>query len=386
MNHCMIMVVTALIAVTLTDSPTAAEQPAKLWVYFGTYTRGDSKGIYRGTFDLESGRLENVEVAGQTANPSYVALHPSKPLLYAVGELGNFAGKKGGAVSAFSMEPGTGKLTLLNQQSSGGSGPCYVTVDPTGRNVLAANYGSGSVACLPIQGDGRLGEATSTIQHEGSSVNPKRQQGPHAHSINLDASGRFAVAADLGLDKLLIYRLDAEHGTLTPNDPPFAAVAPGAGPRHFDFHPNGRYAYVVNEINCTVTAFRYDAQRGTLEEVQTLPTLPREVLSSDSTAHIQVHPSGKFVYSSNRGHNSITVFTVDGSTGKLHVAGHASTRGKIPRNFGTDPTGKYLLAANQDTDNVVVFRIAPDSGRLEPTGQEVRVPAPVCVKFVRPVQ
>lgn len=360
------------------------EPTMKSWVYFGTYTRGDSKGIYLGTFDPQSGKLEDIELAGETANPSYLALHPTKPLLYAVGELGSFAGKKVGAVSAFAVDPATGKLSLLNQQSSGGAGPCYVAVDRSGRNVLVANYSGGSVACLPIQADGKLAEATSFHQHEGSSVDPRRQQGPHAHSINLDPTNRFAIAADLGLDKLLIYRFDAERGTLEPNDPPFTAIAPGAGPRHFDFHPNGRYAYVVNEMGSTVTALRYDAERGALETMQPVPTLPRGFDGPNTTAHILVHPSGKFVYASNRGHDSIAVFAVEESTGKLRPAGHASTRGKVPRNFAIDPAGQYLLAANQDTDNVVVFRIDPETGELEATGQEVRVPVPVCVKFAPP--
>lgn len=354
----------------------------KFWVYFGTYTRGDSKGIYRGTFDPQHGKLADVELAVETANPSYLAIHPTKPLLYAVGELGSFAGKKVGAVSAFRMDPATGKLSLLNQQSSGGAGPCYVAVDGSGRNVLVANYGGGSVACLPIQADGKLAEASSFHQHEGSSVDPRRQKGPHAHSINLDPTNRFAIAADLGLDKLLIYRFDAERGTLDANDPAFAAIAPGAGPRHFDFHPSGRYAYVVNEMGSTVTALRYDAQQGALETLQPVPTLPRGFDGPNTTAHILVHPSGKFVYASNRGHDSIAVLAVEASTGKLRPASHASTRGKVPRNFAIDPAGQYLLAANQDTDNVVVFRIHPETGDLEFTGQDIRVPVPVCVKFV----
>ncbi len=366
----------------------AAEPPTRLWVYFGTYTRGDSgsKGIYRGTFDLQTGQLADVALAGETTNPSFLAIHPSKPLLYAVGELASFEGKKVGAVSAFAIEPGTGKLELLNQQSSGGAGPCYVAVDRTGRCVLVANYGSGSVASLPIRGDGRLGEAASVIQHEGSSVDPKRQRGPHAHSINVDPANRFVVAADLGLDKLLVYRLDPAKAALAPNDPPFATVAPGGGPRHFDFHPGGRYAYANNEMGSTVTAFQYDPLHGKLSGMQSVPTLPEGFDGSNSTAQIQVHPSGKFVYCSNRGHDSIAAFAVDESTGKLRPAGHSSTRGKTPRNFCIDPTGSYLIAANQDTDNVVVFRVGRSTGSLETTGQEVRVPMPVCVKFMQPLE
>ena len=384
----LITVIWVSLAIVPFASVSAEPQPTKLWVYFGTYTRGDSqsKGIYRGTFDPETGRLGDLELAGETTNPSYLAIHPSKPLLYAVGEMTGLEGKKGGAVSAFAIEPGTGKLRLLDQQSSGGAGPCYVAVDGTGRAALAANYSSGSVACLPIRDDGRLGEAATIIQHEGSSVDPKRQQGPHAHSINLDPTNRFAIAADLGLDKLLVYRLDAERAILTPNEPPFATVAPGGGPRHFDFHPGGRYAYANHEMGCMVTVFRYDAGRGVLQSVQSVSTLPEGFDGSNTTAHIQTHPSGKFVYCSNRGHDSIAIFRVDESTGRLSPAGHVSTRGKTPRNFGIDPAGNYLLAVNQDTDNGVIFRIDPVSGELTATGQEVRVPMSVCVKFMRPVR
>jgi 6-phosphogluconolactonase len=246
-----------------------------------------------------------------------------------------------------------------------------------------ANYGGGSVACLPVDAAGRLEPASSFLQHEGSGADPKRQAGPHAHSINLDAANRFAIAADLGLDKLFIDRFDAAKGTLTPNDPPFARVAPGSGPRHFAFHPDGRHGYVINEMACTVTAFDYDPERGALSEIQTISTLPEGTRGSNlSTAEVQVHPSGRFLYGSNRGHNTIAIFAIDAATGRLRPVGHQPTQGKTPRNFGIDPTGRYLLAANQDSGTVVVFRINPQTGQLEPTGQVAEVPKPVCVKFV----
>ena len=257
-----------------------------------------------------------------------------------------------------------------------------MTVDRAGKNVLVANYGGGSVACLPIKEDGSLGEATSFIQHEGSGPNPKRQQGPHAHSINVDAANRFAVAADLGLDKLLVYRLDAAAGKLTPNDPPFVAMAPGAGPRHFAFHPGGRYAYAINELNSTVTAMTYDADRGVLKAIQSITTLPEGFAGVNYPAEVQVHPSGKFVYGSNRGHDSIATFAVDAATGKLTSVAHEPTQGKNPRNFGIDPSGRYLLAANQDGNNVVVFRIDAKTGKLTPTGSSIQVTAPVCIKML----
>ena len=357
-------------------------QPEELRVYIGTYTRSGGKGIYLSELDLATGRLQAAEVAAEVANPSFLAIHPSRPLLYSVGEMSDFQGKRAGAVSAFSMGPISGKLTLLNQQSSRGAGPCHVVVDRSGGNVLVANYGGGSIACLPIREDGRLGEATSAIQHEGSSVDPRRQQGPHAHSINLDAAGRFAFVADLGLDKILIYRLDAAQGKLTPTDPPWAKLPPGAGPRHFAFHPSGRYAYVINELSSTVTAFRYDAERGALESLQTVSTLPDDFDGRNTTAEVQVHPSGKFLYGSNRGHDSIACFAIDATTGKLTPIGHQSTQGRTPRNFRLDPTGSYLLAANQATDNVVLFRIDAKTGLLRPTGQSLTVPMPVCVKII----
>ena len=352
------------------------------WVYFGTYTGPKSKGIYLSRFDAGSGKLGAPELAAETTNPSFVAIHPTHRFLYAVGELGS--GGKGGAVSAFAIDQASGKLTLLNQQSSGGAGPCYVGVDDGGRNALVANYGGGSVAVLPIASDGTLQPATAVMQHRGSSVNPQRQKGPHAHSIFLDAANRFAFAPDLGIDKVVSYRFDAGKGTLTPNDPPFATVAPGSGPRHLAFHPGGHFAYVINEMLCTVTAFAYEAERGALTELQTIPTLPPGVVVQPgySCAEVLVHPSGKFLYGSNRGHNSITVFAIDGETGKLSYVQNQPSLGNMPRNFNLDPTGAFLLAAHQKSDNVVVFRVDPANGKLTPTGQQIEVGACVCIKFM----
>jgi len=355
-----------------------------LIVFLGTYTRGDSRGIYRCRLDLGTGRLESLELAAETVNPSFLALHPSGRFLYAVGEIANFEGGKTGAVSAFQVEPKTGELAPLNQQPSRGKGPCHLTVDRTGRNVLVANYGSGSVACLPIRDDGRLDEATSFVQHEGSSVHPRRQQGPHAHVVEVDAANRFAFVADLGLDKILVYRFDADRGQLAPNDPAWAAVAPGAGPRHLAFHPSSRFAYVINELDSTVTAFGYDPRRGALEPLETVPTLPETFTGKSTTAEILVHPSGRFLYGSNRGHDSLVIFAVDARTGKLRYVGHEPTQGKAPRNFAIDPSGRYLLAANQDTDNVVVFRIDANTGKLHATGHSLEVPVPVCVVMMPP--
>lgn len=367
--------------VALLATSAFAQQPEKMRVYLGTYTQKNSKGIYRCELDLATGKLSEPVLAGQTANPSFLAIHPNQKFLYAVGEVGDFGGKKAGAISAFAIDPKTGDLTLLNQQSSGGAGPCHLVVDREGKYVLGANYGGGSACALPIGADGKLGEATSVIQHKGTSVNPKRQDAPHAHSINLDPANRFAMVADLGLDKVMIYRLDPAKGTLTANDPPSASVAPGAGPRHFAFHPTGKYAYVINELANTVTAYSYDAERGALKEIQTITTLPKDFKGTSHTAEVQVHPSGKFLYGSNRGHDSIAVFSID-TDGKLTAVGHTQEGIKTPRNFGIDPTGHYLLAASQAADKVTVFRIDAKTGELKPTGSVIEVPVPVCVKFM----
>ncbi|ODU01220.1 MAG: 6-phosphogluconolactonase [Planctomycetes bacterium SCN 63-9] len=360
------------------------EKPGAFRVYVGTYTGGKagSEGIYLLELDPATGALESKGLAGKIVSPSFLAIHPSRKFLYSVNEVGEFGGKPSGAVTAFAIDEANGSLKQLNQQATVGTGPCHLTVDATGKNLLVANYGSGSVAVLPIAEDGSLRPASSFIQHAGKGANPSRQEGPHAHSINLDAANRFAFAADLGLDKVLIYAFDAAKGTIAPNASPFAKVAPGAGPRHFAFHPGGKLAYVINEMGSTVTAFSYDPAAGSLTEIQTISTLPADFKGQNDTAEIQVHPSGKFVYGSNRGHDSIAVFAVDEKTGKLEFVEARSTEGKVPRNFAIDPTGAFLLAENQDSDTVVVFRIDPATGKLTPTGTKVSVPMPVCIKMI----
>ncbi len=360
----------------------AGQQPGEYFVYFGTYTRGASKGIYVARMEAATSKLSEPELAAETENPSFLAIHPNKRFLYSVGELYGREGGKGGAVSAFAIDATTGKLTPLNKVSSRGTGPCHLVVDKTGRNLLVVNYGSGSTAVLPVKEDGSLGEASAFIQHSGSSVNPKRQQGPHAHSVNLSRDNRFAVVADLGLDQLLVYRFDAAKGTIEPNEPPFTKVNPGAGPRHFTFHPSGKFAYSINELQSTVTAFSWDAKRGVLKELQTITTLPEGFEGENYTAEVLAHPSGRFLYGSNRGHDSIAVFAVDPANGRLKALEQVSTQGKTPRNFGIDPSGSWLLAANQNSDTVVAYRIDPRTGRLTPTGQVLKVASPVCVKFL----
>ena len=355
-------------------------KPRMLRVYVGTYTGPKSRGIYLLRLDPATGTLSAPEPAGEAVNPSFLAIDPSSRFLYAVGEVDAFAGAKSGAVSAFAIDPGSGKLELLNQQPSGGAGPCHLIVDGEGRNVLVANYGGGSVEVLPVGKDGRLGKPTGFIQHKDS--DPKSRRAPHAHSINLDAARKFAFVADLGLDKVFIYRFDAARGTLAPNDPPAVAVADGSGPRHVALGLDGRFAYVVNETGNTVVVFACDANAGAFKEIQTISTLPADFAGKSYTAEVQVHPSGKFLYASNRGHDSIAGFAIDPATGRLTARGRTPTGGKWPRHFGIDPTGAFLLAANQHSDNIVLFRIDPDSGALAPTGVTVQVGAPSCVKFL----
>ena len=349
-------------------------------VYIGTYTHGDSEGIYVYRLDLSSGALEFESKATGVESPSFLALHPEHRYLYAVNAVREVDGVPTGCVSAFRINPDTGALTSLNRQLSGGPGPCHLSVDHTGRYVLVANYAGGSVAMLPIQSDGSLGEATDFVQHTGSSVNPDRQEGPHAHSINIDAGNRYAFAPDLGTDKILIYELDLNHGKLKPNSQPWVEVHAGAGPRHFDFHPNGRWAYAINELDSTITAFDYDSSGGVLTEIESLSTLPDDFDGTNHCADVHVSPSGRFVYGSNRGHDSIVIFVIDEHTGQLSLVGHESTQGEIPRNFAIDPTGMLLLAANQESDSVVTFWIDAETGELNPTGQIAEVPTPVCLK------
>ena len=361
----------------------AAKKPAgktEYFVYVGTYSRDQSKGIYVCRFDAASGNLSAPRLAAESENPSFLAVHPSGRFLYAANEVDNY-GDRTGSVTAYAVDRKSGDLKLLNRVSSKGAGPCYVTVDRSSKDLLVANYSGGSVAVLPIGADGRLAEASAFVQHSGSSVGG-RQRGPHAHSINLSSDNRFAVAADLGLDQLLVYRFDPEHGSLAANDPPYAKLNPGAGPRHFAFHPGGRYLYAINELQSTVTAFAFDPARGALKEIQTVSTLPKDFRGKNTTAEVQVHPSGKFLYGSNRGHDSIAVFAIDSRRGTLTPVEQVSTQGQTPRNFRIDPTGSYLLAANQDSHSVVVFRIDPKSGRLTPTDQRVEIFLPVCVKFL----
>ena len=350
------------------------------FVYVGTYTTGESDGIYVYRMDSSTGVLSLQSVTGGIENPSFLAISPAGGHLYAVSEVGDARGEPRGSISSFAIDRQTGGLTFVNRQPTMGDGPCHVTIDATGRYALAANYQSGSVAMFRVEPDGRLGPACDFVQHEGSSVDPVRQSGPHAHSITPDPNNRFAIVADLGMDRVLSYRLDRLSGNLAVAGEPYA-TRPGAGPRHLDFHPNGRYAYLINELDSTVTALAYDGATGSLAEIVTLPALPDGFDGTSHCADIHVSVDGRFVYGSNRGDDSIVVYTVDSATGAIALAGHHLTDGSTPRNFAIDPTGKWLLAANQNSGTIVSAGIDADSGQLMPGGDTAQVPRPVCVRF-----
>lgn len=358
-------------------------------LYVGTYTNDEghetkSKGVYAYSYDASTGQITSLGLAAETTNPSWVTLHPIGRFLYAVNEVGNYKGPNSGGVSAFSVDRATGKLTFLNEVPTRGADPCYVTVDRSGKYVLVANYTGGSVAAFPILEDGRLGDASAFVQYTGHGTNPQRQEGPHAHFIDLSSDNRFAYVNDLGLDELVVYKFDAAKGALTPNDPPFAKLDAGSGPRHFALRPDGKFAYVISEMKGTVTVFSNDASTGTLRSLQTISTLPKDFKGDIEDAEIEIHPSGKFLYASNRGDgNSIAVFAIDAGKGTLTPIEYASTQGKTPRSFAIDPTGRLLFVANQKSDNIVIFGIDAKTGKLTPTGQVLDVASPVCLKFLK---
>jgi 6-phosphogluconolactonase len=374
----------AFLLITVCAVATPHNHDNKYFVYVGTYTAesSTSKGIYAYRYDPNGSALTPVGLVAETTNPSFLAVHPNHRFLYAVNETGDYKGQKSGAVTAFSIDHRTGKLTQLNQVASGGADPCYITVDKTGKYALVANYTGGSISVFPVLADGRLGEASAFIQHSGHGTDPKRQEGPHAHSIDLSPDNRFAIVNDLGLDETLVYKFDSAKGSLTLNDPPFAKAAPGAGPRHFAFHSNGKFGYVLDEMGSTVSAFSYDGAGGVLHPLQTISSLPKGFAGHNDAAEVEVHPSGKFLYATNRGHDSIAVFAIDQEKGTLTPIEFVLTKGASPRNFAIDPTGKLILAENEKSDNIVMFRIDHETGRLKPTGKVLDISQPVCVKFV----
>ncbi|WP_026464119.1 lactonase family protein [Adhaeribacter aquaticus] len=352
--------------------------------YVGTYAKPDAESIFLYSLNTETGAINRVAAFKAGENPSYLTLDSKRRFLYAVHETGNYEGQKSGAVSAFSIDQKNGNLILLNTQASLGASPCYISLDKGDKNALIANYSGGNVAVLPIQANGQLSPSSSMDQHEGSSVNTRRQKEAHAHSIMLDAANKYAFSADLGTDSIYRYLYDAKNGKITATNPPAVKVTPGAGPRHMAFHPNGKLFYLINELDGTVKAFAYTAQNGDLKELQTISTLPADFSGQSSCADLHVSPNGKFLYGSNRGHNSIVVYAIDAKTGKLTLVQHVSTEGKTPRNFTIDPSGKILLVANQDSNNIISFKINQQSGKLTPTGNQAEVPSPVCLQITTP--
>ncbi len=358
-------------------------QAQQFRAYFGTYTTGESisEGIYSSVFDAATGQLSEPQLAIASVNPSFMAIHPSGQFLFAVNEVHEGSGRGQGYVSAFHINA-DGQLSSINRQPSHGGTPCHCSIDATGRFLLIANYTGGTIAVYPIAADGSLGEATSVVEHQGSSIDPQRQRQPHAHSIQLSSDNRFAYAADLGLDQIRIYQFDAQAGTLAPASPAFVAITPGGGPRHFAQHPSGRFAYTNHELTAMVTALSRDADTGALTPLQSLSTLPADFDGRKSTAECIVDPSGHFLFVSNRGHDSIASYAIDPSSGQLTPLAITPTLGQEPRNFTIDPTGRWLLAANQNSDSVVVFALDPATGALTPTDQAIAVGRPVCIRLL----
>jgi 6-phosphogluconolactonase len=351
-------------------------------VYAGTYTGKESQGIY--FYKLQDARLVPMGLAAETPSPAFLAIDPKRRILFAVNETNSFAGKPTGGVSSFAIDPASGKLTLLSQRPSMGTGPCHIALDRECKNAIVANYSSGSVAVFPIAVDGKLAEASDVEQHEGSSVDPQRQKGPHAHCVTFDPANKFVFVCDLGLDKVMIYRFDAEHGKLTPNDPAFVETRKGAGPRHMVFRPDGKFAYVVNELDSTVTSYAYDPQKGALSMIESVSTLAAKFSGPNTTAEIAVHPGGKFLYASNRGSDTIALFKIDANSGKLTWVEEQKTGGKTPRYFGIQPPGDLMVIANQDSSTLVLAPIDPANGTIRPAAASTQCPSPVSAVFLSP--
>ena len=374
----------ALSAVVPAAAQSGKASAGKLRVYIGGYTKGKTKGIFIYNMNPSTGFLTPQGVGPDVESPSYLALSPNHRYLYAVNEVDTFEGKPGGGVSSYKIDPSTGALTLINAQNSGGTGPCHISTDSAATHILVANYGSGSVEVLPVDGaDGSLGMPSCLIQHSGSSVDASRQEGPHAHCSIFDPNDKFAMVCDLGLDKIVAYKYDKTAGTIDSTGVSPGVVAPGSGPRHFVFSKDGKHGYCVTEMKSTVTAFHYDPSSGALKEFQTISALPAGFNGNSSGAEIALSPDGKFVYSSNRGADNLAIFAVSPRDHTLSLVGHQSTGGKVPRCFGIDPSGNYIIAANQESNTLVVFKRNIKTGTLTPTGQTLECPAPVCVVYLK---
>ena len=355
-------------------------------IFTGTFDEPGSKGIYVLEFDEEKESLRIIQTMGGMESPNFLSVHPSGRFLFSANRNSVVQDKPWGSLSSFAIDNETGKLTLINERPAYGPGTCYIATDDSGKWLFIANYNGGNLAAYPVHEDGNVGEVTAVIQLEGKSVHPSRQTQSHLHAAAPGPDNDHVFFPDLGTDKIMIYRLDRETGQLTPGEQPWIKTAPGSGPRHFTFHPSGRFAYLAEELSSTVSGYRYDAKEGRLSELQRLSTLPRDFEGENTNADIHVHPNGKYLYVSNRGHNSIAIFAIDQQSGRLTLKGFENTRGEWPRNFMIHPEGNYLFVANQHTDNVTLFRINPDTGALTFTGNEIEIPSPVCLKYLKSFQ
>jgi 6-phosphogluconolactonase len=360
----------------------AGKSSGKFLMYVGTYTDKGSKGIYAYRLERAGGQIAPAGLAAATENPSFVVIHPNGKFLYAVNELTTYEGKSSGAITSFAIDRSNGMLTKLNKVASGGADPCYLSFDNKGKHLLVANYTGGNVAVFPLQNDGKIGERSAFIQHKGSGVNAERQEGPHAHSIDLSTDNRFAMSSDLGTDQIVVDRYEAAKGALRPSEPPYAKVDAGSGPRHFKFHRNGKFGYLISELKNTVTAYTYDAKSGNLRPQQTASTLPKGFTGHSEAAEIQFDHTGKFLYASNRGYDSIAVFKIDPVRGTLTNVEIVPSGGKAPRYFTFDPSGSRLLVANQDSGNIVVFAVDQKTGKIVQTGEVIELASPVCMQFL----
>jgi 6-phosphogluconolactonase len=363
------------IAVALSFSAGIADA-MDTFVYFGSHRSGPNIGFSLSHFDTDTGALTQPEFLIEAREPAFFVVHPDGQHLYTCN-----SGNPGG-VSAYAIDPHTGHLTYLNRELAGGGDTSFITLDQTARFALVANYDGGNIAAFAIRPDGALGDWTAFVQHMGKSVNPQRQTHAYAHSIITDPTNRFVLVADLGVDKVFVYRFDAKNGSLTPNDPPSVSVTPGSGPRHVRFHPNGRWVYLINEMASSIAAFNWDSAKGILTEFQTISTLPADFKGTSTCAELEVHPNGRFLYGSNRGHDSLAAFSIDQASGRLALVQHVPSGGKTPRNFAFDPTAKWIVCTNHGSDNAAVFRIDDNTGKLAQTGDPVSVPAPFCERFL----
>jgi 6-phosphogluconolactonase len=360
----------------------ARAAPPSCWVYFGTSATGSNRGLYLSKLNQETGFLSSAIRVANKSNSVFVAFSPDRRHLYGLAELPRAEGRPTEAIETYEVDASSGALRNIGERAVDGSEACHISVDPSGRCVLTANYDAHYVEVFPILGDGTVGGRSCLIRHSGSGPNASRQESAHPHSINVDPSGRFAIVADLGLDRVYVYRLDAAKGMLTPNAPAFATVAPGAGPRHFAFHPDGRHAFVINEMGGSLTAFNWDGEKGVLSPLETVPILRKDYKGLNTSAEVVVARSGRFVYGSNRGDDSIVVHAFDAATGKLTFVQRMTDGIKVPRNYAIDPSGRWLVCGNLTANTVTVYRVDAESGRLSLVGS-ISVPEPLCVRFLQ---